>query len=189
MALKVSQADEHIRIHDGAADFRRFAEFAVENGNFHIVCAAQTIADDNLATRGHGPEAVKVGAVHMLQRVLAAAGIERVAIRQEGQAALLLTEIRNHLCVIGAQEGQIAQLAKVHLDGDKLALQIHILDARRNAQLAKLIRQTRADRTAEIREINRCFFHVASPFILFLFRVQTPFFNISQFKKHAISLM
>ena len=105
MALKVSQADEHIRIHNGAADFCRFAEFAVENGNFHIVCAAQTIADDNLATRGHGPEAVKVGAVHMLQRVLAAAGIERVAIRQEGQAALLATEIRNHLCVIGAQEG------------------------------------------------------------------------------------
>ncbi len=84
--------------------FRRFAEFAVENRNFHIVCAAQTIADDNLATRGHGPEAVKVGAVHMLQRVLAAAGIERVAIRQEGQAALLLQRSATTFAG-GAQEG------------------------------------------------------------------------------------
>ena len=66
--------------------------------------------------------------------------------------------IGDGLGVVRAQEGQVAQLTKVHLDGHKLAVHINALDARRNAQAAQFFGQTGAHRTPEVGVIySRCF--------------------------------
>ena len=46
----------------------------------------------DLAAGGHGPEAVFLRAAQVLQRVLTAARVQRVAVRQEGLAPLLLAQ-------------------------------------------------------------------------------------------------
>ena len=154
MALEVRQADEDVGVHDGAADLGGLAVLAVDDGHFHFVRAAQTVADDDLAAGGDGVEAVEVGAVHVLQGIFAAAGIERVAVREEGQAALFLAEVGDDFCIVGAQEGEIAQLAEVHFDGDEFALHVDGLDAGGDAEAAKFIELAGSHWAAEIRKID-----------------------------------
>ena len=158
VALEVGQADEDIGIHDGAADLGGLAVFAVGDRDFHFIRAAQTVADQNLAARGHGPEAIFLRTAQVLQRVFAAARIQGVAVGQERQTALLLAQVRHSLGVVRTQIGQIAQLAEMHLDGDELAVHVDVLDARRKAQAAQLVGQAGPDRTPEIGKVNsRCF--------------------------------
>ena len=159
VALEVGQADEDVRIHDGAADLSRLAVFAVGHRHLDFIGAAQAVADEDLTAGGHGPEAVLLRTGQMLQRILAAARIQRVAVGQEGQTALLPAQVCHHLGVVGAEERQVAQLAKVHLDGHEPAVHINGFDARREAQAAQLIRQAGAHRTAEIRKVNSRSFH------------------------------
>ena len=87
MALEVSQADENVGIHDGPADFRFFDVFAILDRHFDFIGAAQAVRNDDLTAGGHGPEAVQLGAAQVLQRVLTAARVQRVAVGQEGLAA------------------------------------------------------------------------------------------------------
>ena len=61
VALEVGQADEDIGVHDGAADLGRLAVFAVGHRHLDLIGAAQAVADEDLAARGHGPEAVLPG--------------------------------------------------------------------------------------------------------------------------------
>ena len=154
MPFEMRKADEDIRIHDGAADFRGLHIFAVLDGDIHFIRSAQTVADDDLAARRDGIEAVEIRAVHMLQRMLAAAGIECIAIREEWSAALLLDQISNHLCVLRAQKSEIAQLTKMHLDGNKFSIHVDFFDARGQTEIAQLLREARADLNPEIRKIN-----------------------------------
>ena len=161
VALKVGQADEDVRVHDRAADAGGLAEFAVLDRDLDVVRAAQAVADEDLAAGGHGPEAVEVGAVQVLQGVAAAAGVQGVAVRQERQAAHLLAQVHDDLGVVRAQEGQVSQLPKVHLDGDELARQVHVLHAGGDAEPAQLVRQARANGTAEIRKVHNGLFHIA----------------------------
>ena len=70
MALKVGQADEHIRVHDGTADLGGLAVFAVGHRHLHLIGAAQAVTDEHLTAGGHGPEAVELGTGQMFQRVL-----------------------------------------------------------------------------------------------------------------------
>ena len=58
----------------------------------------------------------------MIKRILAASDIQGVAVCQIGHAAVCLDNIHNGSCVVGAQEGQIAQLTEVNLDSYKLIL-------------------------------------------------------------------
>ena len=158
VALEVGQADEHVRIHDGAANFCGLAVFAVGHRHFHLIRAAQPVTDDHLTAGGHGPEAVQLGAGEVLQCVLAAARIQGVAVGQEGHTALLLAQVGDYLSIVGAQIGQIAQLAEMHLDGDELALHVDVLDACRDAQAAQLIGEAGTHGTAEIGIVDgRCF--------------------------------
>jgi hypothetical protein len=163
VALEVGQADEHVRVHDGAADVGLLHELAVRHGHVHLVGAAQAVADEDLAAGGHGVEAVEVGAVHVLKGVFAAARVQGVAVRQERQAALRLAQIGHNARVVRAQKGQIAQLAEVHLDGDELAVHVDVLDAGREAQPLELVRQAGAHRAAKIGKIDRSVFHIPSP--------------------------
>ena len=121
VALEVAQADEDVGVHDGAADLSGLAVFAVRHRHLHLIGAAQAVGDDDLTAGGHGPEAVQLGAGHVLEGVLSAARIQGVAVGQEGHTALLLAQVGHDLGVVGAQIGQVAQLAEMYLDDDEPA--------------------------------------------------------------------
>ena len=163
MALEMREADEDVGIHDGAADLGLLDVLAVLDRHLDIIRAAQAVADDDLAARRHCVEAVEVRAVHVLERVFAAARIECVAVRQEGHAALLLDEVSDDLRVLRAKIRHVAELTKVHLDRDELAVHVNLLDASSEAECPELLHDIAADRHAEIREINFCLVHDYPP--------------------------
>ena len=72
------------------------------------------------------------------EELLTAARVQRVAVGQEGLAPLLLAQVCHYLGVVRAQESQVAQLTKVHLDGHELAVQIQLLDPGCPDQLLQL---------------------------------------------------
>ena len=91
----------------------------------------------------------------MLQRVFSGAGIEGVAVGQEGLAPQLLHQIRHRLGIVGPQKGQIAQLSKVHFDGGKFILEVDLTDAGPAEQFLQFLRDGHpAGVGAEIAEIN-----------------------------------
>ena len=162
MALEVGQADEHVRIHNRAADLRRLEILAAVYRHFNVVGALQAIADQYGTVDGQGRKAVLPGALEVLQSIFAAAGIERVAVGQKGLAAQLLHNIHNGAGIVGAQIADVAQLAKVYFDGDELAVQIEIGNAGSPDQLLQLGRQAVAKGfRAKIRKINLGLFHGA----------------------------
>ena len=165
VALEVAQADEDVGIHDGAADLCGLAVFAVGHRHFDLIGAPQAVGDKDLTAGGHGPEAVELGAGEVLEGVLAAARIQGVAVGQKGHTALLLAQVGDYLSIVGAQIGQIAQLAEMHLDGDELALHIDVLDACCDAQPTQLFGEAGAHRAAEIGIVDgRCFHRFFLPF-------------------------
>ena len=90
----------------------------------------------------------------MLQGVLAAADIERIAVCQEGQAFLLFDDVGHSLGEIGAQKCQVARLAKVNLNGDEFILHIDGADAGFFDELFQLIRQADAVMCVHVCEID-----------------------------------
>ncbi len=154
MTLEVRERNHDIGIHDRPPNLGRFNIFTIFHGNFHIIGSFQSIANDNLTARRHGIKAVHIGNIHMFQSVFAAAGIKRIAIRQERQTALLLDQIRYHLGILRPQKSQIPHLAKMHLDGHKLAFHIDILDACGNAQTAQFFQPAGSHLRAEAGKIN-----------------------------------
>ena len=62
----------------------------------------------------------------MLQRVFAAADIERVAVGDEGLTAAFLDEVGDDLGIVRTQERQVAELAEVQLDGDEFAVKVDL---------------------------------------------------------------
>ena len=165
VALEMGQADKDVRIHDGAADLCRLAVFAVRHRHLCLIGAAQAVRNDDLTAGGHGPETVQLGTGEVLQCVLAAARIQGVAVGQKRQTALLLAQVGDYLSIVGAQIGQIAQLAEMHLDGDELALHVDVLDACRDAQPTQLFGEAGSHRAAEIGIVDgRCFHRFFLPF-------------------------
>lgn len=62
----------------------------------------------------------------MLERVFAAADIERVAVGDEGPAAAFFDKIGDDLGIVRTQERQVAELTEVQLDGDELAVKVDL---------------------------------------------------------------
>ena len=146
MALEVGQGDEHIRVHHRPADLGLLHIFAPRHGDLHIVGALQAVADEDGAAHRQRSKAVLPGALQVLQGVLPAAGVHGVAVGEEGAAAQLLHHIHHRPGIVGAEKAHIAQLAEVHLDGHKLAVQIQLLDPGRPDQLFQLGRQSITER-------------------------------------------
>ena len=164
VALEVGQADEHVRIHDGAADVSLLDVFAALHRHRHVVRALQAVADEDRAAHGQRREAVLPGALQVLQRILAAAGIHGVAVGQEGVSALFLHQIRHRAGIVRAQEAQVAQLAEVHLDGHELAVHVNLADPGLLHQLLQLAHQAAAAHCdAKIRKINLRILHFSPP--------------------------
>ena len=154
MALKVGEADHDIGIHECLADLGLVHVLAALDRDERLVGALETVGDDDLATRGIRGKAVLVGGVDVLERVFAATDIERVAVGEEGLAAQLLHDIRDGAGVVGAQKAQVAQLAKVNLNGDELVLKVNLLDTGVTDEALELVELALASMRAQVRKVH-----------------------------------
>ena len=154
VAFEVRQRNEDVRIHHRAADQCGLTVLSVRHRHFDIIGSPQSVRDENLAAGRNRIEAVDIGAVQMLKRILAAARIKRVTVCQERNASVLLHDIRHGLRIIRPQIGEIAQLAEVHFDRHKLAVHVDLIDPGFPDQLLQLLRERYIQLRSEICKIN-----------------------------------
>lgn len=88
------------------------------------------VGDDGVAAQLEGVVAVLEGHVQMIQGVFPGPHVQGGAVADEGLAAPGLDVFHQRPGIIRPQEGQVALFAKVHLDGHKLALKVHLIQAR-----------------------------------------------------------
>ena len=158
MALGMREGDEDVGVHDGAADLRRAQILAAADGHEVIVPALEPVGDDALGAGGHGRIAVEHGAVEMVERVGAAADIERVAVGEKRLAAERAHIVAHDARPVRAQIGHVARLTEVELDGDVLVLEIDLLKAGGLHEPAQLFERADLVR-AQIGKIYFCRFH------------------------------
>ena len=154
MTLKVGETDHDIGIHERLTDLGLAHVLATLDRDERLVGALEAVGDDDLATRGIRGKAVLVGGVDVLERVFAATHIERIAVGEEGLAAQLLHDIRDGAGVVGAQKAQVAQLAKVNLDGDELVLKVDLLDTGVTDEALELVELALASMRAQVGEVH-----------------------------------
>ena len=154
MTLKVGKADHNIGIHERLTDLGLAHVLAALDRDERLVGTLEAVGDDNLATRGIRGKAVLVGGVDVLERVFAATDIERIAVGEEGLAAQLLHHVRDGAGVVGAQKAQVAQLAKVNLDGDELVLKVDLLNTGVTYEALELVELALASMRAQVGEVH-----------------------------------
>ena len=155
MALKMGQADKNICVHDRMSDQRRLAVLTIYDRYLDLIRSAQSISDQDLTSGGNTVESVQVRTLQMLQRILSASRVKRIAVSQKWHTTLLLTQICYCFRIVRTQKSQISKLPKMHLDRNKLSIHVDVLDSRCNTQLFQLIQLACPDRTAKISKINR----------------------------------
>ncbi len=163
VSLEVAQGKNYVGLHNGLADFGGLNVLRSGYRNLHIVVAPQAVADDNLTAGAQGREAVLKGGVQVLQSVLSPSGIEGVAVGEEGQAPHAPHHIGHHLGVIGPQEGQIARLSKVHLNGGELSLKVNLANPRRADEPLQLLQQISPRPAPQVGKIYLRRFHCVIP--------------------------
>ena len=156
MALKVGETNHNVGIHECLADLCLAHILTTLDRDERLVGTLEAVGDDDLATRGIRGKAVLVGGVDVLERVFAAADIERVAVGEEGLAAQLLYDIRDGTGVVGAQKAQIAQLAKVNLNGDELVLKVDLLNTGATDEALEFVELALASMRAQVGEVHLC---------------------------------
>ena len=154
MALKVGEANHDIGIHERLTDLSLVHVLSALDRDERLVGAFEAVGDDDLATRGIRGKAVLVGGVDVLERVFAATDIERIAVSEEGLAAQLLHDIHDGAGVVGAQKAQVAQLAKVNLDGDELVLKVDLLDTGVTDEALELVELALTSMRAQVGEVH-----------------------------------
>ena len=154
MALKVGEANHDIGIHERLTDLGLVHVLAALDRDERLVGALEAVGDDDLATRGIRGKAVLVGGVDVLECVFAATDIERIAVSEEGLAAQLLHHVRDGAGVVGAQKAQVAQLAKVNLDGDELVLKVDLLNTGVTDEALELVELALASMRAQVGEVH-----------------------------------
>ena len=159
MAFEVSQGDEHVGIHDGAADFGAFHVLAAVHGNFHFVDALQPVGNDHMAAGGERGIAVFIGGFHVVQGVFAPAHVQGVAVGQKGLSAQAFHHVGHGFGKVGPQIGQVARLAEMNFDGGEFILEIDLLHTGLAHQFFQLLLQIHARTAAHVGKIYFCFFH------------------------------
>ena len=154
MALKVREADHDIGIHERLTDLGLAHVLAALDRDERLVGALEAVGDDDLAARGIRGKTVLISGIDVLERVFAATHIERIAVGEEGLAAQLLHDICDGAGVVGAQKAQIAQLAKVNLDGDELVLKVDLLDTGVTDEALELVELALASMRAQVGEVH-----------------------------------
>ena len=154
MALKVRKADHDVGVHECLADLGLAYVLAALDRDERLVGTLEAVGDDNLATRGIRGKAILISGVDVLERVFAATDIERVAVGEEGLAAQLLHDVCDGAGVVGAQKAQIAQLAKVNLNGDELVLKVDLLNTGAANEALELVELALASMRAQVGEVH-----------------------------------
>ena len=154
MTLKVGEADHDIGIHERLTDLGLVHVLAALDRDKRLVGALEAVGDDDLATRSIRGKAVLVGGINVLERVFAATHIERVAVGEEGLATQLLHDIRDGAGVVGTQKAQVAQLAKVNLNGDELVLKVDLLNSGVTDEALELVELALASMRAQVGEVH-----------------------------------
>ena len=154
MALKVGETDHNVGVHECLADLGLVHVLTALDRNECLIGALEAVGDDNLTARGIRGEAVLVGGVDVLERVFAATDVERVAVGEEGLATQLLHDVRDGTGVVGAQKAQVAQLAKVNLDGDELVLKVDLLNTGAANEALELVELALASMRAQVGEVH-----------------------------------
>ena len=144
MTFEMGETDQDVGVHDGMADICLLEIFTVPDRDNHLIGSAQTVADDDVASGGRHAEAVLFSTAQMIERVLPASGIERIAVGQEGLSAEFLYHVSDCFCVVRTQIGDVAELAEMHLDCYKLSIHVNAADSCLADQLRQLPRQARA---------------------------------------------
>ncbi len=158
VALEVGQRDHDVGVHDGLADLGLLDEGQIDRDE-GLVRALESVGDDDVAAGLQRREAVEIGRVHVVERVLAAADVERVAVGQEGQTAERADVVGHDAGVLRAQVGEVAQLAEVDLDGGVAVGEVDLLEAGALHQTVQLLRQRLAAGDVEIGEVYGRFVH------------------------------
>ena len=105
--------------------------FAADDRHQHLVRALDAVGNDAVYAGLERVEAVLIGAVEMVERILAPADVERVAVGEERLAAQLLDDIADRLGIVRAQEREIARFAEMDLHRDIFPGKVDLVDARR----------------------------------------------------------
>ena len=95
----------------------------------------------------------------MVQGVLSAADVQRVAVRQEGLAAQSLDVIADRSRPVGTKIRQVARLTEVDLDGHEFAFEIDVLEAGLFHEALEFLQQALFAVGAQVGEVYGCFFH------------------------------
>ena len=154
MALKVGEADHDVGVHECLTDLGLAHILATLDRDERLVGTLEAVGDDDLAARGIRGKAVLIGGIDVLERVFAATDVERVAVGEEGLAAQFLHDIRDGAGVVGAQKAQVAQLAKVNLDGDELVLKVDLLNSGVTDEALELVKLALASMRAQVGEVH-----------------------------------
>ena len=153
MALKVVEAYYYIRICYGAA-YLCGLDLLAAYGYIRLVCAAHAVCYYHLAAGSVWSVAVYVRRLDMLERVLAGADIERVAVGKEGQPAPLLYVCSESPCVLRPEVCKVPHLAEVYLDGDELMVEIYGAEAGPVYKAGQLLWQVFREGCAHIRKVD-----------------------------------
>ena len=141
VALEMRQCYENIGVHDGTADLCFLHVFPVRNRDKRFIRTLQAVCNDDMAAGREGVVAVLIGGVQVIQRILAAPHIERIAVRQKWAAAVALHQVHDHLCVIGTQIGQVTRLAKMDFNRCKFILKIQLFNTSFYHQFLQLLQK------------------------------------------------
>ena len=153
MPFKMVQGYEYIRIHYGMTDIGLLAIDAVRYRYRNIIGSAQAVADDDLAARADRIEAVDICAVKVVQGILPASRIQRIAVRQEGHPVSFPNQLRHGSRVIRTEESKVPEFPEMHLDGYKLLVHVHFADSCPAAKLLQLFSNRHIRFRPEIRKI------------------------------------
>ena len=159
MALEMREGDEIIGVHDGASDFGLLDVIAALHRDERLVCALESVCDDDMAAGGEGVIPVHISGIEVVECVLASADIEGIAVGEEGLAAVLLHDIDDDLGVIRAQVREVAGLAEMDLDGGIAVGEIKGIDSGALDEETELLEEISLRGCVEVSEINLGFFH------------------------------
>ena len=162
VALEVRQRDYHVGVGYRAAYLRFLYILAAIDGDERLVGALQAVGYDDVAACAEGVVAVLVGGIEVLERVLPAPDVERVAVGQKRLAAELLDLVRDDLREVRAQVGDVARLAEMYLYRRELLFEIDLLNPGPLYERAEFLQKVPLGRGPHISEINDRTSHVFS---------------------------
>ena len=125
----MGQADKYVRIHHCPSDLCSFYIFAAFYRHIYIIGSLKAVSDNDGTSHGQRSKAVFPCALHMLQGIFPAARIHGITVCKEGLSAQLLDNVSNSLGVVGTEIADIAQFSKMHLNGNKFAVHIDLLNS------------------------------------------------------------